>query len=415
MDDNLPNPKTADTPKSGVGFIPASPPPLDPMTPPDDVQIEPVPLPSVTALPEHPVPPASPSQGGPASPPAPPLKPPVAFAEEPVIKPPSSAPAHVPQEKNGKTGGGKKVIAGIAALVLLVAALAGGIYLVGVPGSGELRRKAENTSDINATMTVTSSELQYFSADSNNGCHAGGDKYWVLRYTCDDVKPVGIGCQDNEDPIERNVTGSGGSYGFNLSRTCGTQQIDLGCEGMKNVPYLKFLTYYGPATCGAVASPTPAPALGTCGTPCNLNDNCGGGLSCTCSDLNATSPCGVCWNDNDTQTCGGNETPTPVPTSTPGPSPTPGAGQCIDVRSQTQSAGSWVDSDLSVARVGDNIRFVARVSATVLGVSFRITSGTGAPQTVAGTLLTSGATTKEYAAEYTIPASGQLSVVATVQ
>lgn len=320
---------------------------LDPMIPSDQVGVDPVPLPSLSNL-ENPIPKGDVPELHPEQqvPPKPPISPtgtsPVSFSEDPAIQSPSGALGSSAKGEKNKGSGGKKLLVGIAALAVLTAALAGGLYLLKIPGVGELRRQASyvsNSGDCSGgTCTCTS-------ATCPQGRQLGGKTVganavcYIVSQHCDANNAQS--CHDNA----RRQDGGSASLG---QVSCGTEQIDMGCgwsEGDATAGTTS--TFYSQSCNLPAATPTTPPSGGGCGASCSSDANCGSDYRCA-TYLNPP----VCWNYDSTpadKRCGGGGA---TPTTPPGACAGPGAiqGRFWDGAQSLPVCPNFSNSDPSTCR-----------------------------------------------------------------
>ncbi len=209
---------------------------------------------------------------------------------------------------------GKKMIATILGVLVLVGGIGAGVILV--QNQQDIREKADTlvcvydsecgfgeTCENNKCVTITPECVNDTDCDPGETCNANGKcvsaavttyqcssrgssgtrkplsakinitlddinkckafcenqdacKVWVTRYTCSSTGTSG-GCQENPSVLEKidvnGVSGSCISGGFDQSIVCGTQQVDIGCFGSTGADGANyaFMTYVGPTSCSS--------------------------------------------------------------------------------------------------------------------------------------------------------------------
>ncbi|MBI2103883.1 hypothetical protein HYT59_02670 [Candidatus Woesebacteria bacterium] len=144
-------------------------------------------------------------------------------------------------------GGGRRVrnfVLGLVGLLFLVGAVGAGVYLV--QQQQELREKAAVTTDLAAGLTVTNQHL----STCKSKCQDGNScRLYVNRYQCDSNN-LPRGCQNSNGQALSDNTSVGDIWAFDFSKSCGTQQIDLGCkDDFGTYGNMDFLSYTGPNSC----------------------------------------------------------------------------------------------------------------------------------------------------------------------
>ena len=252
-------------------------------------------------------------------PPFPPETSPIEGAPPPFDIPPVIVPAGKP-----KGFGGKKVIATILGLLVLVGGLGAGIILV--RQQQDIREKAVTTDPYATCTRIPTSAITRETGDSLtitqadlNKCkqYCPDGQLFAARYKCDGIN-LSAGCQDNGVSLDASV---GKSYPVG-NLTCGTVQIDVGCKNASGTwGSVKFLSKSAATAC---APPPPPPGT----TP-------------------PTAPPPP-------------PTPTP-PGSTPTPPPT---AQCLNIQAFDTSWNKLSSTDLSNLKPGDKVRFTVAGQAS---------------------------------------------------
>lgn len=455
MDDNLPKPTSASEPLKLE--VPLEEPPLQPPVPePESVQVAPVPLPSISVTPTpSPLPPPATVTAPPATVPrvvaaAPePLPAPnpaaVNFAEDPTTRPPKPVAAASDAVTPPHSGKPKPLFAAIIALLLLIAALGGGLYLVGQQGVGEIRRAAACPSAGTCTYFSCDQKLVYTGRGPENNCertqesgfcqnnYPASNPCGVLEAVCGDGVCAGENeinsCpQDCGAPAATATTSAGGGSSYdcryeNNGTTVSVTGGDCGqyifrallyqCDGRNEGDYDRCqpgTPGYGEtlrdehgATSVSIGSPTcqkrqQADLIVVDRPNDGLDDN----------ELPGTPRIANYIIKVNSDSCSSPTTaPTPTPVSTATPTEVQVVAQCMNVTAQTKDAtGNWVNvpgNNLpSRAKAGDRVRFVAQGSTN----SGSFTQGAFF---INGTLNTEDVTkidATHFAVEYTIPASG---------
>lgn len=334
-------------PDSGISPLPDSP-------PPQDVKVDPIPLPSVPM--ENPI-----------------IRPPQPLSPPPPPPPPAGA-------KHSRFP--KPVIAGISALVFLLVALGSGLYLVGKQGVGEIRKQAGDVPDgsssgccsndaqcqtwfgaaftcslangaCQSTFQCTAGPVPGNECETDQNCvdSHGGDSSWVCQgqegqkrcqqtsgevcpggtcnafigFKCDSLvfKDGGLQCLDNPRDFGTDEAGA-----RNYAAGCG--QTDKVCtDGNNHRQLCGGFTVYSSSCGGGQETATPTPPPGATATP----------------------------------------TPRPTATPTPGATATPTSAvsaQCVDMTLQfSTAAGGWRNATGGeIPSPGQRVRFLATGSLT---------------------------------------------------
>ncbi len=212
--------------------------------------------------------------------------------------------------------GRKGIFIAMVGILLLVGAVGAGIVLV--QQQQELREKAAVVNDINARLTVTNGQAASCTSlctgetDPDTDSPYEGCVLFVRQYKCDSNSTGGGGCQENGQTVA-DPAPVGSSYGFDTSRTCGTQQIDIGCANPKKVfqSTVDFLSYVGPTSCTTGTEPPPS-ACTNCETQATSAEKGGTPTSQQC-DLSAESGLEGIVCNLPQSACGGGVAPTPTP------------------------------------------------------------------------------------------------------
>lgn len=203
-------------------------------------------------------------------PPAPPAAPPAEIA--------AGTPAGPRLNKVPSKKFNPKILVGLVVLLVVVVGALAGLFLT--QQGQDLRQQAADD------LGGATGGLDF--CDSN-GCNVGsafGPNCYVNHWTCDRNTDVGNGCQDNL--LAQGVQSA------SFSRSCGTEQIDVFCNGN---PLADFVSRVHPTACGAEQPPgdtinCPSPnqcvPLGsaTASVACGLSGmepgsgNCGAGQTC---------------------------------------------------------------------------------------------------------------------------------------